>query len=130
MFSAAVLDPYKFNHPPYYRVGRNPPVSRALTVSKMGTHACFSQSALPHANDTSLKHGAWITAPDLESILIVRLIIRATYFLASIEKTFVFNDRDTSRLCGSPGADCNILDSDALLLFEIRQYSNRRVCAL
>jgi hypothetical protein len=83
----------------------------------MGTHTRFPDSAFPHANNASLEHGGGVTAPDLESILIGRLIIRATEFVASVEKTLVFDDRNSSSLCGSPVANLDIFDSNALLLF-------------
>jgi hypothetical protein len=120
-FHLAMLDPNEFNDPSYYRVSRNPAVARTFAISKMGTHTCFPHSAFTHANNTSLEHGGWVTAPDLESILIGRLIIRATYFVASVEKTLVLDDRDGSRLSCSPAARLDILDSDALLLFYVHE---------
>jgi hypothetical protein len=125
-FHLAILDPNELNDPSYHRVWRNPPVARTFSVSKMGTHTRFPHSAFTHANNTSLKHGGWVTAPDLESILIGRLIIRAAYFVASVEKTLVLDDGDGSRLCCSPAAKLDILDSDALLLFYIHEDSSPR----
>ena len=87
----------------------------------MGTDPCFPHSAFSHANNTSLEHGGWVTPPDLESILIGWLVIRAAHFLASVEKTLVPDDRNGSRLCGSPAANLDILDSDTLLLFYLDQ---------
>jgi hypothetical protein len=120
-FHLAILDPNELNDPSYHRVWRNPPVARTFSVSKMGTHTRFPHSAFTHANNTSLEHGGWVTPPDLESILIGRLIIRATYFVASVEKTLVLDDRDGSRLSCSPAARLDILDSDALLLFYVHE---------
>ena len=97
----------------------------AFSVTKMRTHTCFPHSAFLHVNNTSLEHGGWATASDFESILIGRLIIRATHFVASIEKTLVFDDRNRSRLCGSAAANIEILDSDALLLFYVHQGGNQ-----
>jgi hypothetical protein len=113
----AVLDPNEFNHPFYYRVGRNPTVARTVPVCKMGTHARFPHSAFPHANNTGLEHGGWITPPDLESILVARLIIRARYLVPSVEKALVLDHGNSPGLCGSPAANVEILDSDAFLLF-------------
>ena len=120
-FHLALLDPNELNDPSYYRVWRNPPVACAFSISEMGTYTCFPHSALPHANNTSLEHGGWITPPDLESILTAGLIIRGTYFLTSVEKTLVLDGRNSSKFCGSPAANFDILDSDTLLLFYVDQ---------
>ena len=120
-FHFAILDSNELNDPSDYRVPRNPPVARTFSVSKMGTHTCFPHSTFTHANNASLEHGGWVTAPDLESILIGRLIIRATYFIASVEKTLVLDDGDGSGFCCSAAARLNILDSDALLLFYVHE---------
>ena len=117
MFSPAVLDLNELNYPSYYRVGRNPPVPRAFSVSKMGTDTRFPYPTFTHAENASLEHGGWVTASDLESILLSRLVVRATYFVTAVEKTLVLDDRNGSWLCGSPVANLDLPDSDALLLF-------------
>jgi hypothetical protein len=124
-FHLAILDPNELNDPSYHRVWRNPPVARTSSVSKMGTHTYFPHTAFTHANNTSLEHGGWVTPPDLESILLGRLIIRATSFVASVEKPPVLDDRDGSRISCSPAANLDILDSDALLLFTFTKTAAR-----
>ena len=121
----AVLDPNEFNNPFYHRVARNPTVARTVAVGKMGTHTRFPHSAFPHANNTGLEHGGWITPPDVKSIFAARLIIRAAHFVAAVEKALVLDYGNSARLCGPPGPDVDLLDSDALLLFCVHGRSDR-----
>ena len=82
--SSGILHPNQLDDPPYYRIRRNPAVTRTFSIRKVRTHARLPGSAFAHSYDTSFKHGGGIPPPDFESILVARLIIGAGYFLASV----------------------------------------------
>lgn len=82
--SPGILHPNQLDDPPYYRIRRNPAVTRTFSIRKVRTHARLPGSAFAHSYYTSFKHGGGIPPPDFESILVARLIIGAGYFLASV----------------------------------------------
>ena len=83
-FSPAILHPNELDEPSYYRIRRDPAFARTFSIGKVRTHARLPGPAFAHSDNTGLKHGGGITPPDLESILMARLIIGAGYFVTSV----------------------------------------------
>lgn len=82
--SPGILYPNQLDDPSYDRIRRDAAVARTVSIRKMRTDARLPRSAFAHSDNTTFKHGGRITPPDLESILMARLIIRAGYFIAAV----------------------------------------------
>jgi hypothetical protein len=121
MFSPAILHPNELDNPSYYRIRRDPAFARTFSIRKMGTHTRLPASSFAHSDNTSLKHGGGITAPDFEPILSAGLIIGAGNFVTSVKKTLVLDNGKPSGFCDSPAASTKILNPNALLLFQLHQ---------
>src|SRR5690348_16627614 len=98
-FRFSVFYTNQLDDPFDHRVRWDLSVVRALlSVRKMGADASFSDTALAHPDNRCFEHRRCIPAADLEAVSKTRMLLGASEFFATIEKTVVFDRRDRTRL--------------------------------